>query len=178
MNPVNAQSKNHDRGIYPPFFNTYIKLITYDNFKLVLRNQLSEAENLFSVKTEEQSLFRYAEGKWTIKEVLQHIIDTERIFTYRALVFARKDKNTLSSFDEKEYAANSHANDRNWEELQEEFQTVRKSTIILFDSFTDDNLSTSGKINNYSLSVMAIAYIIAGHVLHHMNIIRERYSEG
>lgn len=160
---------------YPSYFNTYIKLVEEDDVKSALRNQNPRAENFFNSIAEEQSLYKYAEGKWTIKEVLQHLIDAERIFAYRALAFARKEKNILPSFDENEYAANSHANNRNWKELIQEFITIRRSTEILFNSFTEENLNTSGKASDYEITVLALGYTSVGHVQHHINIIRERY---
>ncbi len=169
---------NSKLGIYPPYFNTYIKLVEEDEIKTALKNQTPKAENFFNSITEEKTDYKYAEGKWTIKEVLQHVIDAERIFTYRALAFARKDKNILPSFDENDYAANSNANNRRWKELIEEFLAVRKSTEILFSSFKEEILKTSGKASNYEITVLALGYIIVGHVTHHINIIRERYIAG
>jgi uncharacterized damage-inducible protein DinB len=133
------------------------------------------AEDFFNSITEEQSTYKYAEGKWSIKEVLQHVIDAERIFAYRSLTFARKDNNTLPSFDEKNYAANSNGNTRAWHELVEEFKALRKSTELLFNSFTKENLNAIGKASDYTITVLALGYIIVGHVAHHINIIRERY---
>lgn len=170
MNPENSKNET-----YPSHFHTYIKLVEKEDLNSALKNQTYEAEKCFNTITEEQSLYKYAEEKWTIKEVLQHIIDAERIFTYRALAFARKDENILPSFDENNYAANSNANNRNWNELIEEFLTVRKSTEMLFNSFTPENLSTIGKASGYDISVSALAYTTVGHAAHHINIIRERY---
>ena len=160
---------------YPPYFNTYIKLVDEDDVQLAIKNQAAVAEDFFNLITEEQSTYKYAEGKWTIKEVLQHVIDAERIFAYRSLTFARKDRNTLPSFDENDYAANSNANNRAWQELIEEFMALRKSTELLFNSFTKENLNSIGKASDYTITVLALGYIIVGHVAHHMNIIRERY---
>ena len=160
---------------YPAYFNTYIKLVQEDDVKSALKNQTPAAEKFFNSISEEKSLFKYAEGKWTIKEVLQHLIDAERIFGYRALAFARKDKNILPSFEENAYAAHSHANNRRWKELIEEFIAVRKSTEILFNSFTEEDLNTSGKASDYEITVLALGFTTAGHAAHHLNIIRERY---
>ena len=177
MNHENSEivNLNSTLGIYPPHFNAYIKLVKEDDIKTALKDQTPKAENFFNSITEEQSFYKYAEGKWTIKEVLQHVIDAERIFAYRALAFARKDKNILPSFDENEYAANSNSNIRSWRALIEEFNAVRKSTEILFNSFTEENLKTSGKASDYTITVMALGYITVGHSIHHINIIRERY---
>jgi uncharacterized damage-inducible protein DinB len=160
---------------YPAYFNNYIKLVEEDDIHQALRDQEVEAEIFFNLITEDESLYRYAEEKWSIKEILQHVMDAERIFSYRALTFARKDNNALPSFDENNYAKNSNADNRPWEELIEEFLALRKSTELLFNSFTEENLNTSGKVSDYSMTVLALGYTIAGHMTHHINIIKERY---
>ena len=142
-----------------------------------LKNHATRAEKFFNSISEEQSLYKYAEGKWTVKEILQHVIDTERVFCYRALAIARKEIATLPSFDERKYAANSLANQRSWKELTEEFKAVRQSSVLLYYSFTNESLERSGKVSDYQMTVLAIGFTIAGHVEHHMNIIRERYHD-
>ena len=119
--------------------------------------------------------YRYDEGKWTIKEVLLHILDAERIFAYRALCIARKDKTSLPSFDENLYADNSKADQRDWDELIEEFRLVRQSNGIMFASFDNEQLETSGIASNKSIYVLAIGFILVGHITHHIRIIKERY---
>lgn len=162
-------------GPFGPHFYNYIKLVDNENIPQALEMQLQKLEAFFNSIPEEQSLYKYAEGKWTLKEVLQHIIDSERIFAYRALAFARKDKNPLPSFDENEYAANSHANSRSWKDLTEEFLVVRKSTLLLFNSFSEEDFKSVGIASNSEISVRAMAYIIIGHARHHNNLIKERY---
>lgn len=108
---------------------------------------------------------------------MQHLIDCERIFTYRALCFARKEQQDLLSFEENNYAANSMANARNWQELCDEFNAVRRSTLLLFKGFTRQQLESSGSANNKQVSVLALGFIIAGHVNHHKKIIEERYLQ-
>jgi uncharacterized damage-inducible protein DinB len=160
---------------YPSHFEPYVKLVSEEDLKSALKNQSSEAENFFKTISEEQSFHRYAEGKWTLKEVLQHIIDAERVFTYRALAFARGDKNNLPSFDENGYAANSRANERSWQDLISEFSANRKSSEMLFNSFSEEVLDNSGSSNNHPVTVRALGYITVGHLTHHLNIIKERY---
>jgi len=126
---------------------------------------------------EDKLYYRYDEGKWTIKEILVHIIDDERIYAYRALRFARKDSTELAGFDQENYAVNSGANKRSIESILHEFETVRKATISLFESFTDEALTSSGIANGNKVSVRALGYHIAGHEKHHVNIIRERYLD-
>lgn len=160
---------------FPSYFNSYIKLVPEENVMAALKNNSQKAEIFFSLISEKQSLYKYADDKWTVKEILQHVIDTERIFAYRALAIARADIAILPSFDENKYAAKSLANHRTWKDLTEEFQSVRQSTILLFNSFTPGFLSRSGKISDYQMTVLALGFTTAGHVIHHMNIIRERY---
>lgn len=179
MNPENSDIYlNTKLGTYPSHFDPYIKLVEEDNIKTALKNQTTKAEKLFNTITEEQSLYKYAEGKWTIKEVLQHIIDAERVFTYRAMAFARKDKNSLPSFDENGYAKNSNANNRSWQKLIEGFLAVRKATEMLFNSFTEESLISTGIASNSKISVMALGYTTVGHAIHHINIVGERYLAG
>ncbi len=118
---------------------------------------------------------RYAEGKWSLKEMLQHIIDAERIFTYRTLSIARKDQAPLPGFDENAYAANSKADQRSWQSLLEEFEAVRQATDILLKTFDDEQLAQSGITNQNPTTVHSICYVIFGHILHHINIVNQRY---
>ncbi len=162
---------------FPSYFNTYIKLIPESDVMDALNNHALRASRFFDLISEEQSFYKYADGKWTVKEILQHVIDTERIFCYRALAIARKEITSLPSFDERKYAANSFANNRTWKKLTEEFKVVRQSSVLLFDSFTKENLELTGKVSDYQMTVLALGFTIAGHVEHHMNIIRERYLD-
>jgi len=169
------ETEKRKTGVYPDYFYNYIKLVENENLGDALKNQIPEIQSFFSSIDEEKRDYKYAEGKWTIKEVLQHIIDTERIFAYRALAFARKDVNTLPSFDENSYAKNSNADKRNWNELTEELMAVRKTTDFLFNSFSEEQLNTVGKASSYEMSVKALGYTIAGHLAHHVNVLKERY---
>jgi len=119
--------------------------------------------------------YRHAEDKWTMKEVLQHIIDAERVFGYRALRFARKDSTPLPGFDENLFAANAKADKRTWDKLVEEFKVVRRSSELLFQSFDDEQLQSAGISSNSSNYVLAVGFIIIGHAMHHQKIIKERY---
>ena len=125
--------------------------------------------------TEDKSTCAYAEGKWTLKEMLQHIIDTERIFAYRALAIARKETATLPGFDENLYADNSNANSRTWDNLTQEIKAVRNSTKILFESFTEEMLQNNGNFSSSNGSANTLGFIIVGHVYHHIKIAKERY---
>jgi uncharacterized damage-inducible protein DinB len=119
--------------------------------------------------------YRYAKDKWTVKEVLQHMLDTERIFAYRALCIARKDSTHLPGFEENDYAANSKVSKRDWKEMIREFKAVRRSTEILFRSFDKQQLDATGTASGKSVYVLGIGFIIAGHINHHVNVLKERY---
>ena len=162
-------------GTYPSNFQRYIDEVKEDDLKTAFKNQMPAAEIFFQSISEELSKRKYAEGKWTIKEVLQHIIDAERVFGYRALCFARKEEHPLPSFDENEYAVNSNANDRDWPELVAEFSSVRKSTEYLYNSFSTEAMNAIGKASDYTMGVSTLGFVIVGHVNHHIRIIQERY---
>ena len=119
--------------------------------------------------------FRYAEGKWTIKEIIQHVIDTERIFSYRALRISRNDITALPGFDENDYALNTNANDRHLQSLLTELSIVRQSTLALFKSFSEEQIKRIGIASNHEISVRAIGFIIIGHQKHHQKVYKERY---
>lgn len=119
--------------------------------------------------------YRYAEGKWTIKEIIQHVIDTERIFAYRALRISRNDQTPLPGFDENEYSNNTEANKRGLQDLLTELSAVRHSNIFLFKSFSEEQLQRTGIASNADISVRAIGFIMIGHQKHHQNIFEERY---
>ncbi len=160
---------------HPSYFERYISLVPEDDLNTAFRHQsLVLTKFLYSIN-EEKSSHSYAPGKWTIKELMQHMIDTERIFAYRALCFARKETNSLPGFDENEYAANSNANLRHWKELADEFLVVRKSTEILFHSFTEEALNNSGTANNNPATALSMGFTAIGHVYHHMNVLTEKY---
>jgi hypothetical protein len=172
---MNLTWKKPVTGEYLPYQLNYINRVPDGDLIQHLENQL-EATILFIKGLPEDKLnYRYAEGKWTIKQILQHLIDTERIMSYRALTFARNDKNELPGFEENDYAEEANADDRSPADLIDDFRSVRHSTLCLFGSFTNDMLGRSGIANKGRITVNSIAYVIAGHELHHMAIIRERY---
>ncbi|MBK8610809.1 MAG: DinB family protein [Chitinophagaceae bacterium] len=160
---------------YPAFFKKYVDTVPEEDLPTAFANQLPVITALLNNITEEKSNYAYAPGKWTLKELLQHMIDTERLFNYRALCFARKETVSLPGFDEDAYAANSNANARNWNHMLEEFMAVRRSTELLFTSFSPAMLELSGTSNNNRATVISLGFITIGHVYHHKNIIQERY---
>ena len=160
---------------YPGYFQKYIDQVTETDFSTALQNQSAGLEQFLQSISEEKSMFAYAEGKWTIKEMLLHMSDTERIFCYRALCFAREEKTNLPGFDENDYAANSDANSRTWESIVQEFLVVRKATEVLFKSFSEKALARVGTANNNPATVASIGFILLGHFNHHKKILAERY---
>lgn len=161
---------------YASFYGNYIRLVP-KNITLLdsLQTSFLEVHSFFSEVTEEKLHYRYAEGKWTLKEMLLHIIDTERIMSYRALRFARKDATPLAGFDQDDYVPNSFANERNIKSLLEEYSTVRMASISLFTSFNESALKQIGTSNSNSMSVRALGFIISGHEMHHLQVAKERY---
>jgi hypothetical protein len=162
-------------GTFPPFFANYIQLVKEDHLIEALNHQAPIISIFFDDLPAEMAGFSYAPGKWTLKEMMQHIIDTERIFAYRALSIARKEQQSLPSFDENEYVTNSYAHKREWTALLAEFKLVRKTTEMLFQSFEEEVFQQSGLSSNKPVSVNALGFIIVGHVYHHIDIIKERY---
>lgn len=159
----------------PPFYKNYVKLIEETDPIQAIRISGHRAQELVhSIPVEKQD-FKYGEGKWTIRELLCHMIDAERIFVYRALRFARNDKTELSGFDENAYAPESNANGRELKGIINEMAHLRTSTIDLFSGFSTEMLSRKGTANKNEFSVASQAFILAGHETHHLKILKERY---
>lgn len=160
---------------YPEYFGLYINQVREDDLQQAFAVQQSIFPGFLESIAEEKWDYAYAEGKWTIKELVQHIIDAERVFAYRALCFSRKDKTSLPSFDENSYADNSSANRRNKQDLIDEYISVRDSTVKLFQSFDEEMLKEIGVANNKATSVLSLAFIAVGHVIHHKRVLEEKY---
>ncbi|HEX8656581.1 MAG TPA: alpha/beta hydrolase-fold protein [Hymenobacter sp.] len=163
-------------GDFLPYAATYVNLVpaTADP-REVLRAIGPELHAQFANLSEAQTEKAYAEGKWTLKEMLMHQIDTERIFAYRAMRFARGDSQDLPGFDQDDYVAHSNAHARTLASLLAEYDATRAATLALFDSFTEEQLDRRGTANGGPTTVRALVYIVPGHELHHLNILRERY---
>ena len=161
---------------YAPYAIQYIGLLPDDGLVLEHLQKSLEATRAFLLSLpEDKLLYRYAADKWTVKEIVLHIADDERIYTYRALRFARNDTTELPGFDQDLYARYSAANQRTLDDLLDELATVRAATLSLYKGLGDDTLTRAGIASRNVMSVRAIAYHIAGHELRHINIIRERY---
>ena len=161
---------------YPEFFQTYINALEAEDSLLNhLETSLKYFEEvLLEIEFGKQE-YRYAEGKWTVKEIVQHLIDVERVFVYRALRYSRKDSGPLLSFDENSFVSNYDINKRNFDDMLYQFTLLRRSTIFMFQDFEEEILDITGKVGDQSISVRAIGYICSGHVMHHLKVIKERY---
>jgi hypothetical protein len=161
---------------YGSFHQTYINYTSGKDYSILVQQYNERIIDAWNAIPTEKINFAYAPDKWTIKQMLQHVIDTERIFAYRALTIARRDPASLLGFDENEYAKNATASHRNWKEMIAEWKIVRQSTNILFGSFTEEDLKQKGTASNLPISVNALGFIIFGHALHHLHVLKERYS--
>ncbi len=159
----------------PEFPSHYIKLIKEDDVLKAIKKNTRTFKKFINKIPKKKIDYAYAEGKWTIRESLRHIIDCERVFAYRALSFSRKDVNPLPGFDESSWALHAETKNRKWKDLIDEFDALRKSTELLFESFSQEQLLASGTASNYQINVIALGFVIAGHTQHHINIIKERY---
>jgi len=164
-----------DFNTLPEFHKRYVDHVKDIDVLEALR--ISDKETLELVRSipEEKGLYQYAPGKWTIKEVLCHMMDTERILAYRALRFARNDKTSLHGFEENDYGPEANAHNRSVAAIADEMHRLRLTTIDLFTNFTTEMLSRRGLANNLELSVINLGYIIAGHEYHHLKLFKERY---
>ena len=162
---------------YASFYQPYITALSANEMGLIENLEYShkKALDLLSTIIEEKQIYRYYKDKWTIKEIVQHIMDVEQVFNYRALRFARRDNVELPGFDENQFAANSNANQRDYVSLLDEFSALRRTTLYLYGSFSDNALLECGSVNGNAMSVRALGYLTSGHLLHHLNIIKSRY---
>ena len=167
--------KNLQLNEFAPYYENYIKLVPEQDIIKGLTKQKGEMLHFFKSIPVFKHEFRYAEGKWTIKDIILHLIDAERIFAYRALRIARNDKTVLPGFEENDYVVAANANNREYENLLTEYEIVRNASISLFETFTSEDLLRLGTASNNSVSVRANGYILLGHELHHKNVILERY---
>jgi uncharacterized damage-inducible protein DinB len=167
--------KNLKANEYVPYQMNYIKLVSEQNIVKGLIDQKLEMIHFFSSIPVFKQEYRYQEGKWTIKDLLLHLIDAERVFVYRALRIVRNDSTPLQGFDENDYVLAAQANERAFENLLEEYEVVRDASISLFSTFSEADLLKLGTASKASVSVRGIGYCILGHELHHKHIIIERY---
>jgi hypothetical protein len=162
-------------GDYAPYSEQYILLVSGDNVLDSLNAQLKQTATLFSGRSERDGNFRYAPDKWTVKEVLGHVADAERIFAYRALRFARGDQTPLAGFEQDDYVRGACFGARKLADVVEEYADVRQASLTLFRSLDEEAWLRRGLANDNPVTVLALAYLIAGHELHHRKILEERY---
>ena len=164
-----------EKSEYDPYYERYISLIIDNDIVPVLAGLLTELQDLFTALPEERGTYAYETGKWTIKEVLSHLIDGERIFAYRVFRIARGDKTPIEGFEQDGYIENSHANERSFAELLDEFNLLRRANVLFFKNLDNDDWVRTGTANDVEISVRAIAFVMAGHIRHHITILRSRY---
>jgi uncharacterized damage-inducible protein DinB len=160
---------------FAAYYSVYIDRITSDDVFTVLENQLIETVNFLQAISEEQSLYRYAPDKWSMRQLLNHVNDTERVFLFRAFWFARGYAEELPSFDQEVAAAVSNADQYSWASHIQDFKAVRESTLTFFRNLPDEAWSRSGIASGNRVTVRALAYILAGHVAHHLAVLQEKY---
>ena len=160
---------------YPAYFSTYLATVADENLieelEISVHRLIKFVQNIPLDKFD----YQYASGKWTIKDILQHLIDTERIFAYRALRFARNDKTSLPGFEEDDYAREANGSKRSIQDLLTEMAVVRQATLSLFKTFNEEQLVSIGTASNKQVSVRAIGFVIIGHQNHHQKVFEERY---
>ena len=164
-----------DSNEYAPYYERYISLVKSDDILAALEQQRRDTVLLLSCRSDEEGAFRYAPEKWSAKELLGHVNDSERIFAYRALRIARNDKTPIEGFEQDDYVRESSFNDRQFSDLVEDFIAVRRATVSLFRNLDEAVWVRRGIANKNEVSVRALAYIIAGHELHHRKILQDKY---
>lgn len=157
------------------FYQSYIEKVGSGDIIEILKDQMHETYTLINSLTSKQARYQYAEGKWTVKEVIGHLIDSERIFAYRGLCFARNESKSQPGFDQDDYVKEGNFKERDLQSLGDEYFSLRNATIILYNSFTEEVLLRKGTANDNTFSVRALAYIIAGHERHHLEVLNDKY---
>lgn len=160
---------------FEKYIQRYLDLVPSENWIEELKNSGKQTLEIYEKLSEEQGNFAYAEGKWTLKTLLQHLIDTEKVFAYRAMRFSRKDQSLVSGFDEESWADNSYAETRTLKSLIKEFKVTRQQSSIFFKTLPAEALQLIGIVNDNEIKVETIGKLTVGHNLHHLNIVKERY---
>jgi uncharacterized damage-inducible protein DinB len=174
--PTTLSSPRPGADEYLAYYERYISLVPDGNLVDLLAEQQRDTLRLLHGIDDERALHAYAPGKWTIKEVVGHLADAERIFSYRALRFGRADSQPVAGFDENAYVPAGRFNERSIDDLADEFRSIRAATVHLFRYLSDDELARRGIANGHSISVRALGFVIAGHERHHAKLLRERYG--
>jgi len=172
--PTPTNMRPHETEV-PAYYRGYLSLVPDGEVVDQLQRQLDETVGMLADLSEDQARFRYAEGKWSIKEVVGHLCDTERVLSYRAMSFARGEEGSLPGFEQDDYVPHGEFDRRPLEDLLAELRAIRDATVHLFRSCSEMQWSSHGTANGVEFSVRALAWIIAGHELHHRTILRDRY---
>ena len=172
MNIYQARPAESD---VPEYYRNYVKQVSGDTIELILSEAKKETLAFFQVLPTEKWSFRYAPGKWSIKELILHLMDSERVFAYRILRIARGDETPMPGFDQNVFVPNSNADNRSTKSIIEEYQAVREATLQLVKNLTEEMWQRQGTASGVPFSPLVIAFIIAGHEAHHLRIIKERY---
>ena len=159
----------------PSFYQAYLDAVKEQELIPALEKNDKRFRKFLKEIPKEKRDYAYEEGKWTIRQLLQHLIDTERVFAFRALWFARRDQVPLPGFDEKKWAASVNGKKRKWRDMVAEYSYVRRATILLFKSFKKDELNATGIANNNSMTTAALGFVAAGHIEHHIHIMKLKY---
>jgi len=166
-----------DESEYHPYYTRYTKLVPDGHILDILEYQLVTVLEIFNTIEDKKALYRYAENKWSIKELLGHLIDTERVFLYRALCISRQDKKELPGYDQNSYVENAHFDEQSLNDLLEQFEITRTGFIKFYKSLSTEKWRTVGTADGKKLSVRSIAYIMAGHVIHHLRVLKRQYLD-
>lgn len=164
-----------DKTEYAEYYAHYVSLVQTTDVVSKLQNQLDDLTAIFAEVTDEQGLYAYETGKWTIKELLGHLIDGERVFAYRAFRFSRADETPLPGFDQNPYIENANYNSIKIADLLAEFSLLRQSNILFFKNLSDEMWDRTGVASDNPITVRALTFIIVGHVEHHVKILKEKY---
>lgn len=164
-----------NKNEYAAYYETYVSLVEETDIVSAMQNQAEELHGLFSPMSDEKGLYRYAVGKWSIKQLLGHLIDGERVFAYRALRFARADKTELAGFDQDPYIENANFDEVKLSDLLDELLFLRKANTLFFNNLSEEAWNRTGVACENEISVRAVAFILVGHIRHHLNILKEKY---
>lgn len=164
-----------ERNEYDPYYEKYVTLVANDDIVGTLAAQPTHLQDLLTGLPEEKGSFAYADGKWSIKELLGHLIDGERMFAYRLFRISRGDETPIEGFEQDGYIENAYSNRRSFADLLEEFSLLRRANLMLVKNLTDEGWSRTGTANNVKITSRALIYIMAGHIEHHLGILKERY---
>jgi DinB superfamily len=168
-------NKRPEKTEYNAFYETYVSLVPETEILPALERQIEEARALLAGISEEKSLYRYGTDKWSIRQVIGHLIDGERVFAFRAFTFSRADTVELAGFDEKHYVSQAESDQISLADLTAEFVALRTANVLMFKHLNSQAWTTEGIASNNRITVLALAYIMVGHVRHHKKILQERY---